>query len=633
MPRLRARIVAAWALAVLAVSVGSGVYGATPGQPYRVLLLHSFRSALPINAAFTSGVSRGLAEDPGLAVEVDSESLDLSRFSDARYLAMLVEILRLKYRDHPPDVIVPTYTPALRFMLEHGNEAFPGVPVVFCGADVEFAAAQALPVGVTGVTVKRDFSGTLDLMLQMHPGLDEVTVVVGSGAMDRQWESDARRELAPYSDRIRFTWLSGLPLPELDAALRRLPARSAVLFVAEFVDRNGLAQVPRAVASTVAGASPVPVYGTWDTLIGSGILGGRMATIEEDAVLAGRMVARVLRGTPPSSIPVARGDRNQPIFDGRELVRWGLDEASLPPDSRVLFRQRSLWEQYRWGILSIAAVIGVQALLILALLLNRSRLHRTQWALKREYDHRLDAESESRTLRGRLANFSKHSALGALATGIAHEVNQPLAAIKNYAQAARRYVAGQPPNLPKLAELIDELEHEASRAADIVERIRGLISSGQLKPAQASLGALLDEVLLEMGPELTARHAHVSADLGDDLPDVLVDPIQVQVLLVNLLRNAMEGTAPADQPSIAVAAASVDLHFVEVRVSDEGVGVMPGSSDEIFEPLYSTKAGGMGVGLATCRAIVEAHGGRIWFAPNTPRGATFHFTLPAYGSR
>lgn len=623
----RARRAVGSLLASALLCTSSPLAAATAVQPHRVLLLHSFRSALPINTGFTNGVTSGLAEDRSLSVEVDSESLDLSRFSDSRYLGMLIEILRLKYRDHPPDVIVPTFTPALSFMLKHGHEAFPGVPIVFCGADVEFVAGQSLPANVTGVTVKRDFAGTLELMLEVVPNLKHVAVVIGAGDMDRQWEADARRKLAPYMGRVQFNWLRGLPLDELDARLRALPANSAVLFVAAFVDRNGVALVPRAVATNVAGAAPVPVFGTWDTLIGSGILGGRMATIEDDAVTAGRMVARVLRGSPPGSIPVARGDRNVPIFDGRVLARWGLSENSLPPGSRVLFPQRSLWQEHRAGILSIVALISLQALLIVALLINRSRLHRTQHALRLEYDYRLEAENESRLLRGRLASFSKQSALGALATGIAHEINQPLAAIKNYVQAARRYVSGGSPDRDKVGELLGELEHEAGRAADIVDRIRGLISSGRLRPTRRPLRGLIEEVLRELEPELAARESRVSIETGSTLPDVMVDPIQVQVLLVNLLRNAIESSAPGAAPSITVSARPSEDGNVEVRVADQGIGVVD-ETGEIFEPLYSTKAGGMGVGLATCRTIVEAHGGRIWHSPNAPRGARFHFTLP-----
>jgi ABC-type uncharacterized transport system substrate-binding protein len=432
--------------ALLPVALAHGAAAGGPGPQYRVLLLHSFRSALPINAAFTAGIARGLATDPKAAVEIDSESLDLSRFNDAAYLEKLIEIYRLKYHDHPPDLIIPTYTPALRFLLEHGEEAFPGVPIVFCGADVEFVTARKLPPHVTGVPVKRDFVGTLGLMAEVNPGLRQVAVVVGSGDMDRQWEADARKALEPYAGRFEFTWLRGLPLRELADAVKALPRQSAVLYVVQFGDRDGVAYVPRTVAGAVASASPVPVYGTWDTLIGSGIIGGRMATIEEDAVAAGNMALRVLKGERPSAIPVASEVHNDAIFDGRQLQRWGIAEKNLPAGSRILYRQQSVWEQHREAIVLIAAVIAIQALLIVALLINRSRLRRAEAALRSEYDQRLQAESVSRLLRARLASFSKQSALGALATGIAHEINQPLAAIKNYVQAAKRYVWGDGPN-------------------------------------------------------------------------------------------------------------------------------------------------------------------------------------------
>lgn len=602
------------------------------GQPFRVLLLHSFRSALPINAAFTTGTARGLAADPQVTVELDSESLDLSRFADADYQHMLVEIFRLKYHDHPPDLIIPTYTPALRFMLEHGDQAFPGVPVVFCGADVEYVQARRLPERFTGVTVKRDFAGTLELMAQIDPALRQVAVVVGAGAMDRQWEADARAALQPYAGRYDFQWLRGLPPAELADGVRGLPPHSAVLYVVQFGDRDGAAYVPKAVAAALAGASPVPVYGTWDTLLGSGILGGRLEIIEEGAVLAGGLALRVLKGERPAALPVASEGRNHPMIDARQLARWGISESQLPAGSHVLYRTPTPWEQHREAIVLAASVIALQAAWIVALLINRARLRRAEAALRSEYGQRLQAEKLSQGLRTRLAAFSKQSALGALATGIAHEVNQPLAAIKNYVQAARRYLPGAEPPQPKLRELLGELESEAGRAADIVQRIRGVISHGQLQAVPTALQPLVRGVLHELEPELAAHRCRVLDRVDAALPPVLADPIQLQVLLVNLLRNAMEGldTLPpgeARAPIVLSAARAADGE-VQFSVADQGPGITPELAEEVFEPLFSTKADGMGVGLATCRSIVQAHGGRLWHAPHAPRGAVFHFTLP-----
>lgn len=622
--------VVALGAALLLVLAGLPAQAAGVGQPYRVLLLHSFRSALPINAAFTSGTARGLAADPKLTVEIDSESLDLSRFNDAGYQRMLIEIFRLKYADHPPDIVVPTYTPALRFMLEHGDEAFPGIPVVFCGADVEFVQGRTLPERFTGVTVKRDFAGTLGLMRHVDPQLRQVAVVVGAGAMDRQWEADARAALQGQTGGLEFDWLRGLPPAELAEAVRGLPAHSAVLYVVQFVDRNGAAHVPKAVAAALSSASPVPVYGTWDTLLGSGILGGRMEIIEDDAVVAGGLARRVLGGERPAALPVVMQGHNVPIVDARQLQRWGIDEARLPPDSQVLFRTPTTWEQHREAIVIAVSVIVLQAAGIVALLVHRSRLRRTEAALRREAEQRLQAESQSAGLRARLSSFSKQSALGALATGIAHEVNQPLAAIKNYVQAARRYLTGTEAPQPKVRELLVELEAEAGRAADIVQRIRGVISRGELRPVPTPLRPLVRSVLHELDAELAGHGCRVVEHIDDTLPPVLADPIQLQVLLVNLLRNAIESLdalPPGARPPIALSAAPAADGEVEVRVIDQGPGIAPEAAEEVFEPLFSTKTDGMGVGLATCRSIVQAHGGRIWHTPNLPRGAIFHVTL------
>ncbi|MFO1415050.1 MAG: ABC transporter substrate binding protein [Burkholderiales bacterium] len=624
---------AAWRLLVVAALLLPLAAGAR-NEPYRVLLLHSFRTALPINASFTAGISKGLAASAMGGVEIDSESLDLSRFDDEVYVGKLKEVFRLKYRERRPDLIVPTYTPALQFLLEHGEELFPGVPIVFCASDVEYATARRLPPNVTGVTVKRDFAHTMDVMLHIDPDLRHVALVVGAGNLDRSWEATARADLAPYAGRVEFTWMRGLPMPELARRLQALPPNSAVLYIVQFADANGTPYVPRAVAGAAAEAASAPVYGTWDTLLGSGILGGWLATIEDAGVTAGTMAARVLAGTAPAAIPVANSE-GTPTFDGRQLARWNIAESRLPPGSRVLFTEHSLWREHPVAVVATIVVVVLQAALIVALLVNRLRLRGARASLQQEYEQRSRAEDVSAALRTRLANFSKQSALGALATGIAHEVNQPLAAIKNYAQAAKRYVARDTPDREKITALISEMEGEAARAGGIIQKIRAVVRTGEVQSEPCSLPAAVRVVLREIATEEPAAADRIAAQIDRDLPPVLADPLQLQVVLVNLLHNALESAGPGGPPAgsaITVLAKRAGDADVEIRVVDDGPGISPETAESIFDPLFSTKPTGMGVGLATCKTIVEAHGGRIWYTPNPDGGSVFHFTLPVAGA-
>jgi signal transduction histidine kinase len=622
---------AAAKLGALLLTVCSWASAATLDEPKRVLLLHSFRTALPINSDYTNGIVKGLNVGGDLRLELDTETLDLSRIDeDENYVRNLQQIYRLKYQTRPPDLIIATYTPALRMLLRHGDELFPGVPIVFCGADVSILEAGPLPSRVTGVSSNRDFAGTLEMMARLQPDMRRVAVVVGTSTLDNEWERDARRELEPYRHRFEFNWLRGLPLATLTETVRALPPHTGVLFVIQLADRDGVPQVPQQVAKALAESASAPIYGLWDTLMGTGILGGRLVSIERDSVAAGRIARRVLMGESPSRIPITAVERNDAFVDARQLDRWNIDESVLPPGTRVMFREPTTWEEYREAIVIAGGVMLGQSAFIVALLINRRRLRQAETLLRREHESRAHAEGVQRRLRDRLRIAERQSTLGAMTAGIAHEIGQPLIAIKNYAQAARRYVPADSSHGPKLTELLAEVDSEAGRAGSIINKIKRLLTSGRVEAVALQLRPALEDVIAAMRPELENYGCVIEHRLPDACP-VLADPLQVQLVVANLLRNAIDAvdSLPDDRERrVTVSVEPPDARMVEVRVADTGPGVPTSDLDSIFNPLYSTKEAGMGIGLATCRKIIEAHGGRIWCTPNPCGGAIFHFTLP-----
>ncbi|MEJ2122904.1 MAG: ABC transporter substrate binding protein, partial [Alphaproteobacteria bacterium] len=423
-------------LALLLLALGSAS-ASELSRPTRILLLHSFRNALPINSEFSAGIREGLDLPADQPVEIDSEALDLPGVNDEEYVRKLIEILGRKYRDSPPNLIVVTYTPAMRLLLDHHGELFSGVPIVFCSAELSSEDLDQLPPGITGVTSKRDLAGTVELMSRLHPDMRQIAVIIGSSDLDASWERHARKALAPFETRFEIIWLRGLPLGELTESVRALPSHTAILYVLQFGDRDGVSYVPRKVAEEVSENARVPVYGLWDTLMGSGIVGGRLIPFEQQSVVAGRIARRILRGEAPTAIPVVRMERNEVVVDARQLERWNIDERLVPDGSRILNRDHSPWERHRNAILLAGGLIALQALWITALLRNRRDLERAQASQREEHDHRMQAEELTQRLRTRLGSEEKQSSLGALAGRIAHEINQPLIAIKNYAQAAK----------------------------------------------------------------------------------------------------------------------------------------------------------------------------------------------------
>ena len=600
-------------------------------EPYRVLVLHSFRNSLPVNTDWYNGIVRGFSSAKDSRVEIDIEAPDLTRFSDRDYVSNLLDVYRHKYRDLKPQLIIPTYTPAFRFLLAHGEDLFPGVPIVFLGADTQFVATQQLPAHITGITSRRDIAGTLELALRVHPGTRRVAVIVGSGRMDKLFEQDARQVLQPFEGRIEFIWLQGVPLAELTEAVHKLPGQTVILYLVQLEDQTGETYVPINFVKAVSSATHAPIYGLWDTLLGHGLIGGRMATLEDDGFQAAQMGLRILRGEAPAAVKVVDRQQNRPIFHGIELARWNIDEERLPAGSHIVDRQRSLWEMHGTEITIGGLVIGLQGLLIFALLMNRARLKRTKSELQDECERRAGVEVVTMTMRKRLTRFSKERSLGAMATGIAHEINQPLVAIQNYAQAAKRRLHSNPGQTAKLNELFEKIEQQSGRAGDIIQHIRTLLTTDHAELHPVSLYSLLDQVTQVIRVEIETRGCRIDCRPDPDLPEVLADELQIQLVLVNLLQNAAQSMqAMEDEPDkvISIETSRINEREVQISVADRGSGIPADKVEDIFDNFYSTKDGGMGIGLAVCRSIIEAHGGRLWCTPNPSGGAIFRFTLP-----
>lgn len=598
----------------LILSIAGPIAASGDAVPFRVLILNSFRNSAPINEDWYNGLLRGFSLATDLRVEIDTEAPDLAHFTATDHIDDLIDFYRRNYHDRAPHLIVPTYTPALRFLLVHGEDLFPGVPMVFLGAESDFVAARQLPAHVTGTTLRADISGTLDLALNLHPEAKRVALIAGSGPHGRHMERQARKVLPAFEGRVEFIWLRGMPFDELLDAVMQLPEQTLILYLAQLQDRAGQAHVPRSTLRALAPAASAPIYGLWDTLLGHGIVGGRMVTVEEDGFLAAQMALRVLRGEAPAAVPVVARRVNPAIVDGRELVRWRIDEDRLPSGSEIRHRPLPIWEVYRGEIIVTLAVIILQGFLIVALVVSRQRLRQ--------------AQGVAAGLRNRLTRFGRERSLSTMATAVAHEINQPLIAIQNYAQAARRYLQSGIDAKPKLVELVTKIDGQVERAGAITQRVRAVVNRTEPQLSPVALAPTLAEVVALLEPEARSRGCRILCEPGDP-PAVLADGLQIQLVMVNLLQNALRAVCSGDRfdKTVIVDVRPGSDRHLQVSIIDRGPGIAPEKAADIFEPLYSGSDGGMGLGLALCQTIIDAHGGRLWYQPNPSGGAIFRFSL------
>ncbi len=250
--------------------------------------------------------------------------------------------------------------------------------------------------------------------------------------------------------------------------------------------------------------------------------------------------------------------------------------------------------------------------------------------LVRDISERRQVEEEARVLRNRLAHVGRLGTLGEMTAGIAHEINQPLTAIASYAQALGRLMDGGGAVTDEHRRVVSRIAEQALRAGDVVQRLRQLARREGGTRARRDPNRLVRHVLRLAEVDVLSRGLHVQLDLEEPLPAVEVDDVQIQQVVLNLVRNGVDATVEAGgEEPLRVSTRLRNGNAVEISVTDRGAGLTQAAREHLFQPFFTTKPDGMGMGLSISRSIVEAHGGTLDCGAGGEPGTTFRFTLPA----
>jgi len=360
---------------LVGLTVLLGISPAAAAEPVRTVLIVYGESRLSPAIMVGDENIRSAAQGGGQPVDFLTEFLDVGRFADEGYEALLTDFLRGKYQGKHIDVVVAGGPTALRFLLRHREQFLSGTPVVHAAVTSAQLKALSPPPDVVGVPIDPDPLPTLELALRLHPQARRLVLVTGTSAWDLDVEKQLRQATAMLPRRIQVDFLANLPMTELQERLSLLRSDTLV-FVGSF-QRDGAGQsfVNRDAIVQIASASTAPVYGSYSSYVGAGIVGGYMCTFEAMGRQAGEIVQRVLNGEPASALFLPAAHRSALIFDWRQLQRFGINEKALPQGSILEYRQPSFWETYCGRIVTAIVVVLLQALMIALLLLER-RLRR-----------------------------------------------------------------------------------------------------------------------------------------------------------------------------------------------------------------------------------------------------------------
>ena len=556
-------------------------------------------------------------EDDQMHVTLFGECLDLYLFPDADRERALVGFLREKYARERFDLIIPVANSSVQFILRHRERLFPGIPVVYCQGATQGSNRLERSGDVTGTAVTIDAAGTIALMRLLQPELKRIAVVAGAGLVDRFLLSTFHDAFRDYQGKLELIDLAGLSLDSLLARVSRLPAETAIVYLSLSRDGAGRIFSSAATQALVSQAANAPLFNLIDTALGYGSVGGRMTQLEAMGRKSGEIARRVLSGTSVAAIAPEVISHNPAMFDWRELKRWGIDERLLPPGSIVRFRETSLWGLYRWWVIGAFAFICLQTLLI-AVLVNTLSM-------------RKQAEARASSFHQQLAHMSRVATVGQLGQSLAHEINQPLAAIRVNAEVAQTLLEEARPDLAEVRAALGDIVADNKRAQAVIVGVRNLAKNRPPEHTRIVLNQVATDAVRVIQADAASKGVAVQLELEADLPAVDGETIQLQQVVLNLLLNAVEAVSENPSPPRLVTvrtAAEAEGRAVSLGVVDTGPGIDPETAKGLFEAFFTTKPQGLGLGLSICRSIAEAHGGAISFSATPGKGSEFWLRLP-----
>jgi signal transduction histidine kinase len=572
---------------------------AASGEGRTVVVLYpEHADGRPANELTDQSLRAAFAAAASEPIQARNEYLDLSRFQDAAGRRVLAEFLRNKYSGEKIDLVMAALAPSLTFALEHRQEIFPGVPIVFMAVDQLEVQKQKLPADVIGVPVKLDLAATLEVALRLHPRTRRVFVVTGSAAFDVYWEGAARQAFRTYVGRVAFEYLSQLSMDDLVKRVAHLPDDSIVIYLPVSRDAAGKGFIPADALKLLATAANAPMYGYADSYVGRGIVGGHVLSFEMEGKHAADLALRILAGERVEQISVPAVSPNVAMFDWRQLRRWGIREASLPPGSQIRFREPSLWDLYHWHIVGAISLFALQTVLIVALLAQMARRRRADEGLRR-------SQVELRILTGRLLQ-ARESESRRIARELHDDLGQGLALLTVELDLLRH-------KLPDAADQLDgRLQALLGRAKQLSSSVHDL--SHQLHPSKleqlglvAAIGSLCRELADAHGLKIEFSHDRMPAAISPDTA-------------VCLYRIAQEGLGNAIKHGGA-RQAEVELRgtgdSIALRIIDHGRG---------FDPRQVQA--GSGLGLVSMRERVLHLGGAIAIDSQSSGGTRLHVRVP-----
>jgi len=575
-------------------------------QPDRtVLTIHWGPEEFPGTSVVDAAIREALLSPADVPLRYYSEYLETEEFpSEAASLAFR-DYIREKFAGRRIDLVIANSTPALQFALRHRLDLFPDVPIVFAAGSLPGVTIGTTPPGITGVLSDAAWAETLELALSLHPSVRRVFVVAQAPTSD-SYDERIRAALAPFSDRVQITYINEPSVPDLLDAVKAVPAQSLIFYARYTPEDSESIVYPDEVVRLMVQASPVPIYTSADRFFGTGVVGGMISGSRAIGTRVGELARQILDGTRPEDLPI-REASVVPTFDWRQLQRWGLDAARLPPGSDVRFRVATPFESYRPYVIGTTIVVVVQLLLIAGLLTQRASRRRAEaTVLAREATLRTSYQ-RIRTLAGRLINAQEVARAG-FARDLHDGMSQELAGVSMLVNALKSS-SGHIQDVPT-QQALSRLQDETR---GILERVHRL--SHELHPANLRLLGLAATLQAHCNEVARLHGVQVNVTTDGDLRDVHTE---TAVSLFRIAQESLQNGVEHGGARQFTVSLTRSAEHVELTVTDDGRG---------FD-LEAVRRDGRGLGLVSIEERAHAVGGDVQIVTGPGAGTTIRVRCP-----
>jgi signal transduction histidine kinase len=576
MPRIRVSTLVAAALVFFCAAPAHAA-------PRRVLLLYSYErefSHFTFAKLFRPELTRGSSD----AIEFVEVTLQTVRGSRNEPDEATLLNLRQLLGDRRMDLVVPIGGPAASFAQHFKDRLFPGAPVLLAAVDQRFVEGSALGSGETAVMVHHDPPRMIESILRLLPDTKTVVVVIGASGLEQFWLSELKRSFQPFEDRLTFVWTNQLTFADLLKRCGSLPPHSAILYGLLSLDASGAPQMEEQTLDALHASANAPLFGLHTSQFGHGIIGGPLLSIEDLSRDTAAVAVRLLNGESASHIGAQTLVPGAPTFDSRELHRWGISEARLEPGSVVRFREPAPWRRYEGIVAAVAAFVGTQAALVIALVVSVRR-RRAPKASPDAWDLG-SAEAALARLTHRVMQAHEEERAW-IASTLHDDVCQQLTGLK-----MRLHALGGTAGAGGNGDLRRRIEDLCDQFSDLERQI--LTLSDPLYSRLNTLGLVASS--RAFCQRLCAQHAIALDFRSERVPGAVRGP--VRLALFRVLQEAMENAVTHARTRRIVVSLMGTGAEIELEVADEGIG---------FDPDRAIRA--VAVGLVAMRERLRPLGG------------------------